>query len=524
MGNALIAGAGDELPVVVDETRRGLQSTNRIIKWREENCVRRSAAPPLDETSLKPLKSWVAVIIGVVIAYQIATLGRQGLWYDELFTVIVTLPERSLTEIFQKDLLFEETPPLHYVLMYLWQLLAPRTDWAMRLPGLFFYILTITVATLYPCRRINTARRIAFVALMGCSFGTIFFAQEVRAYYIFGLLAVCILYDMLDHATVLEHGSAPSWARLGGSAALGLAASYTHYFGFMFFFTTILALLGYTIARGKIAWPIVALGSAVVVGFLPWIIVQLNLITSDLSGSDLSIVNHPIGVLRGFLRHLVGSPFAAALVAILGLWALFSHARAVLTSRGLRLILAVIAINLLLFIIISLQSPIVSERHLAGLRMATLLAFAFVIAEILSDPQAQRLLIATAVALFVSFVITQKPKASWREPAAYVIEHTTCDRREILFYTRFALPWVSSYYFPSDRFVMKQSNFDSGVVRELAELNETTPGCDVVAIAFNIDPKSPEAREAALAATPFRGPGFRLHEWPSAFVVRRISP
>ena len=64
---------------------------------------------------------------------------------------------------------------------------------------------------------------------------------------------------------------------------------------------------------------------------------------------------------------------------------------------------------------------------------------------------------------------------------------------------------------------LKGSPFDSGVVQELGRLNETRPGCDVVAIALNAD------REAALAATPFRGPGFHLQEWPNAFVVRRIN-
>jgi len=44
--------------------------------------------------------------------------------------------------------------------------------------------------------------------------------------------------------------------------------------------------------------------------------------------------------------------------------------------------------------------------------MATLLVFAFVIAEILTDRRAQALLIVTAVAFFVSFIVTQKPKAS----------------------------------------------------------------------------------------------------------------
>jgi hypothetical protein len=63
-----------------------------------------TAAGPPDEASLKTLKNWIAVIIAIVIAYQIATLGRQGLWLDEIFTIMVTRPEQSLTEIWQKVL------------------------------------------------------------------------------------------------------------------------------------------------------------------------------------------------------------------------------------------------------------------------------------------------------------------------------------------------------------------------------------------------------------------------------------
>jgi hypothetical protein len=97
----------------------------------------------------------------------------------------------------------------------------------MRVPGLCFYILTIAAAALYPCRAMNSARRVTFVALMGCSSGTIYSAQEVRTYYVFGLLAICILYDMLDHGAVLGDSRAPSSSRLGWSAVLGLAVSYT---------------------------------------------------------------------------------------------------------------------------------------------------------------------------------------------------------------------------------------------------------------------------------------------------------
>jgi hypothetical protein len=483
-----------------------------------------TAAATREQPSFLFLKSWIAVIIGVIVAYQMATLARQGLWFDEIFTVMVTRPELSLKEMFQNNLLYETNPPLHFVLMHFWQLVAPRGDWSMRVPGLYVYILTIAAAALYPCRPMDTAKRITFIALVGCSFGTIYFAQEVRTYCLFGLLAICILYDMLDHATVLDNGTQPTWRRLGCSAMLGLAASYSHYFGFLFFGATVLALLGYSysVARGRIGWRIVWLGGAVALGFLPYLVLQLNFLGEHLGG-HFWLTNDPIGVIRGFLRHLVGSPFAGALIAILGLWALYQRTRAVLTNRALWLIMTVIVINLLVASIISLRTPILDERYLTGVRIATLLAFSLVIAEIVFDRRAQALLIATSVALFVSFIITEKPKSSWREPAAYVIEHTTCERREILAYPPYVAD-VLPYYLPDERFVAKKSNFDSGVVRELSQLNGTRSGCDVVAIALNLNSKPPGDPEEVLAATPFRRPGFHLQEWPGAFVVRRINP
>jgi hypothetical protein len=306
------------------------------------------------------------------------------------------------------------------------------------------------------------------------------------------------------------------------SAMVGLIASYSHYFGFLFFGGAIFAVLCYSIARGRMPWRIVALGGTVVLGFLPWIVIQSSFLVRE--GLNPSFAIRPIDVLRGFVRLLVGSAFAAALLAALGVWALSLHARAVLASRALRLTLAVIAINSMASIAIFLYSPIVDARHLVGLRMATLLAFAVVISEILNDRRAQALLIATAATMFISFTVTQKPKQSWREPAAYIIDNTSCERREILFYSGLGLPtWQLSYYLPAKRFPLKYSKFDSSVVQDLGQLNEVRPGCDVVAIALNLGGKSAADWQAALAATPFRGPGFHLQEWPSAFVVREIT-
>ena len=53
--------------------------------------------------------------------------------------------------------------------------------------------------------------------------------------------------------------------------------------------------------------------------------------------------------------------------------------------------------------------------------------------------------------------------------------------------------------------------------------SKVPPGCDVVAIATNVDPAQPGLMARLIAATPFAEPDYELRQWPTAFVVRRVA-
>lgn len=435
------------------------------------------------------------------------------------------MPQRPLSETFRGFLLPDVHPPLHYMIMWAWQIVAPSTDAAMRLPRLLAWILTVLAASFYPSRAMTEARRCAFAALLACSFGTLYFAQEVRSYYLFELLAVLLLYEMLDLAVALRDGEAPGLARLARFVVVGTVASYTHYFAFLFAGTTVLALLAYALMLRRAPWRIGAAGLAIAAAVAPWMLIHVRFLGTRLGGqfwigNELLVVG-----LRGVGRHLFGSVAGLVAVAGLALWGLAVRRWQAWRQPALWLLGIVVTVNLVLPLIVSIHTPVVTAKNLTGLRVALLLAMALPIADALADRRAAALLVATAVILFVSFLATQKPRPSWREPIAHLLAQTDCAHREILHYTppgsgNELLEW----YLRDPRIVVRASAFDAAIVDELRGLNPVAPGCDVVALALDLDPVNLDRREAALAATPFRGPGYHITEWPSAIVVRRIVP
>ncbi|MBL8837048.1 MAG: glycosyltransferase family 39 protein [Alphaproteobacteria bacterium] len=480
------------------------------------------AGAPAGTAGLRPLFIVAAACAAVAFFHQVLTLGRQGLWGDEIFTVVAADPARPLGEMFERYLLPDVHPPLHYLLMRAWLMAAPHADWAMRVPGLVAYAMTVAAAAVYPCRALGPVPRAVFTLLAATSFGTIYFAQEARSYHLLALLAVAILYDMLDHDAAIRNGMTPRWRRLSVSAALGIVASYTHYYGFLFCGAAVIVLIVAALPRWTVALRFVAVGAAIVAAFAPWIALHAGSLAGQLGGA-FWIDNAPGAILRGFLRHLLSGAPAAALIAALCLWAAQRRGPALLRDRSLLLVVAAAAITVAVAVALSFHTPTITARNLTMVRIALLLAIAMVIAEVATARLAWVPIAAAGAALFAGFVIGAVPRASWREPMAHLRAATSCAHREILFHDGKGLtPDLAAYYLPEERFAFRRSGFGGDFARELASLNAAAPGCDIVAIALNLDPANPAERAALAAAVPRTG--YRLEEWPSALVVRAAAP
>src|SRR5579862_4413148 len=86
--------------------------------------------------SRSPSHRWDAIIVGIFIAavaVRVSTLSGQSLWPDEGFTAqIVTGPFSGVISSVRHT---ESTPPLYYLLEWLWVALAGHSEFALRMPS-----------------------------------------------------------------------------------------------------------------------------------------------------------------------------------------------------------------------------------------------------------------------------------------------------------------------------------------------------------------------------------------------------
>jgi hypothetical protein len=477
-----------------------------------------------------PLAGWiVAALAAASIVYVATTLAAQGLWFDDLFTVVASDPRQPFLEVLRQYLVPDPSPPLHYLLMRLWRMAASDSETALRVPGFIAYVLTIAAAAFYPCRAVRPEERIVLAGLAATSFGAIYFATELRAYALLPLLSMVLLLDALAVADALAAGERPAPARLAAMVGVGWILSYEHYFGVLYAGSLIAAILALCLWRRRWSWRVFAVGVAIAVAIIPWLAIQIPALAGNLGGG-FWIELAPLAALRGFLRHTFTAAIPAGLLAACAAWSLWATRGTVLRDHRLGLAGVAAAINVVVPLAVSVHTPILVARYFTCLRTLVYFGLAVLLAPLLRAWRAAGLVLAALAALLVSYPFVTTARASWREPSAYVREMTNCAERDIVAISDWGrsdvrlLEPMFRYYLPEQRYHLVVVRRGEPVEALLATLNPTAPGCDVVAIATNNDPSQPDLATRQIAATPFGGPGYVMQRWASAFVVRRLAP
>lgn len=154
---------------------------------------------------------------------RLSTLGHQSFWYDEAYTPVHVL-HPGLGATLRSVAHTENTPPLWYVLIWLWSRLLGTSVLALRslsaLAGL------ATVALAWPLGRELGGRRTAIVltAIVATNPLFIWYSQEARAYALFTLLAEASL------LWFLRARRAPTPRTLAAWSLASILALSSHYF------------------------------------------------------------------------------------------------------------------------------------------------------------------------------------------------------------------------------------------------------------------------------------------------------
>jgi mannosyltransferase len=168
------------------------------------------------------VRALLVALVGVAAVLRFGTLGRKGLWGDEISTA--WLVQGSYPDLLHSVARLESTPPLYYSIAWLWAKLFGSGTFAIRsLPALLG---VATVPVTYLAAREFVSRRAAVMAagLIAVNPLLVWYSQEARSY------ALLVFLSALGLWCFARAGSDPRAVRLAAWAVVSSAALATHYF------------------------------------------------------------------------------------------------------------------------------------------------------------------------------------------------------------------------------------------------------------------------------------------------------
>ena len=170
----------------------------------------------------------LGISLGVAALLRGLALDKP-LYIDEIVTLTVaTQPLARMGEVMQQ---IDASPALYPLLQHVW-LLAGRADWWARLMPALFGVLAVAVVALLTSRLFGWRSGVAAAWVMALAPAHVHYAQYVRSYSLFTLLAsihLWIVIDWFDAGRPIRRGRVV--ALIGVTAAL----LYTHYLSLLMF-------------------------------------------------------------------------------------------------------------------------------------------------------------------------------------------------------------------------------------------------------------------------------------------------
>jgi 4-amino-4-deoxy-L-arabinose transferase-like glycosyltransferase len=186
----------------------------------------------------RPRDAWIwglAALSAAGAALRFATLGVQSFWLDEAVTH--QLVSRTLGSMLARIPQSESTPPLYYVLAWVWVRIFGAGEAGLRSLSALFGTATIVLLALIARRLAGDRAGLAAAALAAANPLLIWYSQEARAYALLVALCALSLWCLLRE----------DWRGWAVAAALALA---THYFA-VFIVVPELAWVLWRHARGS---------------------------------------------------------------------------------------------------------------------------------------------------------------------------------------------------------------------------------------------------------------------------------
>ena len=307
----------------------------------------RAARPGAAETGASAATPALALAAVCVLAAAIrfATLDVQSFWLDETFTV--ALVRRPLGDMLSVLPHAEDTPPLYFILAWLWTQVFGSGEVGLR--ALSALIGTATVPVAYMAGRELVSRRAGLVTAMLVAVHPwlVWYSQEARSY---ALLVLLTATGLVFFSRALD-GRRRS-RNLALWAVVSTLALATHYFAaFVVLGEAVWLFAAAPAGRGRRLAPVVAIGAfgAAGVALLPLVLEQRSAGTEAFGRGAATMVERAQDLIKKLLNGELGGAFngqaaVAGVLALSAVWFLWRgterERRAALVAGSLALCVA----------------------------------------------------------------------------------------------------------------------------------------------------------------------------------------
>ena len=369
---------------------------------------------------LRRLDLLLAIVVAMVIISGVyaraVAIAEYGLWNDELHSIRLSDPARSVPELIEERVA-DEGPPLYHMFLYGIRNLGVGSEWGMRLVQNLLFVGGVLLLWTPLNSWSGVQSRLTQSAFLIGSYGLIYYSSELRAYSLVIALAIPQALLLLKIVFALEKNVGIPHRWMIPFVLVSVALSLMHYVAAVALGASFGLLAGVVLATGRIRdlLVVVAYGFAGCLPVVGWFVAMYDSSAVAL----VQLLGDPVFLARQidrFLRLLGGSIVAALCLAMLIAAAAWTTARAMaLEGReapielkaALWLGMFAGATWVFAYIFTFAIVPIVSMRNLLVTAPAIYLALGFVIGFWWNaDDKVARAGIATTIVYFVVSAIS----------------------------------------------------------------------------------------------------------------------
>jgi len=340
--------------------------------WKEFPKINVQQKMKSEKLQTKLFQGFLIMVCMLGLTIRLYPDGR-SLWFDELISLTHAYGHASLKDLFYNRLLVAFTPPLYQVFLFYWIKVFGTSDFMVRLPCMVFSVVSILIILTNGRKTLGINQSLLLAAFFSVSWGFIYYAHEARVYSLSILLTTIL---MLQMVRFIQSGREYLLKNtdLFKLFVLGVLLCYSHYFGAMMFFTSLLSLYIFLPQNRKKLFVLTSINLAVI---LPWLFITLYFMrVNAVSWLQKIPVWYTFVQLNDFIFNhwIIGLLFVLFVLAIVILMS--KEDRKSIYSKILPYVTVVVVFLLFCFVLNSIKR-IIHQRYLVVLLPYLYLIFSY---------------------------------------------------------------------------------------------------------------------------------------------------